>query len=50
MQTNDVGAGSATVTGPAAKGATGAWVIVELPSGASQLPDEFYTTEFVAAF
>jgi hypothetical protein len=50
VQTNDVGAGSATVTGPAAKGATGAWVIVELPSGASQLPDEFYTTEFVAAF
>jgi hypothetical protein len=49
VQTDDAGVGHATVQGPAAKGATGAWVAVELPSGLSQTPAEFYTTEFIAS-
>jgi hypothetical protein len=49
VQTDAVGAGSATVQGPAAKGATGAWVVVELPSDSSQTPTEFYTSEYIAS-
>jgi hypothetical protein len=49
LQTNAVGVGSTTVQGPVAKGATGAWVVVERPSGSSQTPAEFYSTEFIAA-
>jgi hypothetical protein len=49
LQTDANGAGSTTVQGPAAKGATGAWVVVELPSEYAQTPAEFYTSEFIAA-
>ncbi|BBZ26220.1 hypothetical protein MMAD_05150 [Mycolicibacterium madagascariense] len=49
LQTDAAGGGSTTVVGPVATGATGAWVIVDLPSGSSQTPTEFYTSEFIAA-
>jgi hypothetical protein len=49
LQINDVGLGSVTVQGPIASGKTGAWVIVELPAANSQTPEEFYTSEFIAA-
>jgi hypothetical protein len=49
VQTDGVGAGTATITGAVAPGATGAWVIVERPSDSSQTPAEFYTSEYVAA-
>lgn len=49
VQTDGLGAGTTTIAGPAAKGATGAWVIVELPSDSSQTPVEFYTSEFIAS-
>lgn len=49
LQTNDVGAGSVTVSGPIADGKTGAWVIVDMPAANSQTPAEFYTSEFIAA-
>lgn len=49
VQTDAIGGGTTTVAGPAASGATGAWVIVERPSGSSQTPAEFYTSEFIAS-
>ena len=49
IQTDGVGAGSTTLQGPLAAGATGAWVIVERPSPYSQQPAEFYTSTFIAA-
>jgi hypothetical protein len=48
LQTDGVGAGTATVQGAVAPGATGAWVIVERPSDHSQTPAEFYTSDYVA--
>ena len=49
LPTDGAGAGSVTIDGPVAPGATGAWVLVDLPSGSSQTPSEFYTSEFIAA-
>jgi hypothetical protein len=49
IQTDAVGGGTTTIGGPAADGATGAWVIVERPSDSSQTPAEFYTSEFIAS-
>jgi hypothetical protein len=49
LQTNAVGAGTATVQGAAASGTTGAWVIVDRPAYNSQTPAEFYTSEYIAA-
>jgi hypothetical protein len=46
--TDDAGGGAATVAGPIAPGATGAWVVISRPSEFSQDPAEFYTSEFVA--
>lgn len=48
LQTDAVGAGTTTVQGAVAPGATGAWVIVERASEYSQTPAEFYTSDFVA--
>ncbi|MBB2992725.1 hypothetical protein FHR72_004229 [Mycolicibacterium iranicum] len=45
--TDAAGAGSATVRAPKAPGATGAWVSLTRPGQFSQLPEEFYTTNFV---
>lgn len=46
LQTDDAGVGSTTFQGPVKSGATGAWVLVERPSGSSQTPAEFYSSEF----
>jgi hypothetical protein len=48
LQTDGVGAGTATVRGAVAPDATGAWVIIQRPSDASQTPAEFYTSDYVA--
>jgi hypothetical protein len=49
LQTDAAGVGSTTFQGPIQSGATGAWVIVERPSGSSQTPAEFYSSEFATA-
>lgn len=48
VQTDATGAGSVTVQGAVAPGATGAWVIVERPAEYSQTPAEFYTSDYIA--
>jgi hypothetical protein len=49
LQTDAAGVGSTTFQGPIQSGATGAWVIVERPSGSSQTPAEFYSSEFATS-
>jgi hypothetical protein len=41
------GAGGVTLRGPVASGATGAWMFVSRPGEFSQIPAEFYTSDFV---
>jgi hypothetical protein len=48
LMTDGAGAGSITLRGPVASGATGAWMFVSRPGEFSQTPDEFYTSDFVA--
>lgn len=50
LQTDGLGAGRTTLSGPIASGATGAWVIISRPGEYTQTPAEFYTSEFVARF
>jgi hypothetical protein len=50
LMTDPTGAGSITVRGPIASGATGAWMYVSRPGEFRQTPDEFYTTDFVVEF
>jgi hypothetical protein len=47
LMTDPTGAGSVTVRGPIAPGATGVWVYISRPGEFSQTPDEFYTSDFV---
>ena len=47
--TNSAGAGAASVRGPVVSGATGAWLFITIPSAHSQVPKEFYTSDFIAA-
>jgi hypothetical protein len=47
LVTDDIGAGSVTVRGPIAPGATGAWIFIHRPGEFSQTPDEFYTSDFI---
>lgn len=49
LMTDGAGAGAVTVRAPVISGATGAWVSITRPSPYSQIPAEFYTTDFVAA-
>ena len=49
LLTAGVGAGSVTVRGPVASGATSAWIFISRPGEFSQTPAEFYTTDFVAS-
>jgi len=49
LQTDGIGGGSTTFAGPVATGATGAWVILEVPAPYAQTPVEFYTTEYVTS-
>lgn len=46
--TDAVGAGALTLRGPIMSGATGAWVFITRPSPYSQVPEEFYATDFIA--
>lgn len=48
--TDGAGAGAVSVRGPVVSGATGMWVFITIPSAHSQVPKEFYTSDFVAAF
>ncbi len=50
LQTDAAGVGSTTFRGPVQSGATGAWVMVERPSGSSQTPAEFYSSDFAISF
>lgn len=47
--TDAAGAGALTVRGPRTAGATGAWVIITRPGVHSQIPEEFYTSDVIAA-
>ncbi|BBY16039.1 hypothetical protein [Mycolicibacterium litorale] len=47
LHTDGVGAGAITLSSPLMAGATGAWVSIERPQPNSQLPAEFYTTDFI---
>jgi hypothetical protein len=47
LATDDGGAGSLTLRGPIASGATGAWIFISRPGEFRQTPDEFYTSDFV---
>ncbi len=47
LLTDPAGAGSVTVRGPVASGATGAWMYITRPGEFSQTPAEFYTSDFV---
>ena len=47
LTTDAAGAGSVTLRGPVASGATGAWMFISRPGEFAQTPAEFYTTDFV---
>ncbi len=47
LLTDPAGAGSVSVRGPVASGATGAWMYITRPGEFSQTPAEFYTSDFV---
>jgi hypothetical protein len=47
LHTDGVGAGAVTLSSPIMSGATGSWLAIERPQPHSQLPVEFYTTDFI---
>ena len=47
--TDPTGAGSVTIRGPVASGATGVWMYVSRPGEFSQTPEEYYTSDFVVS-
>ncbi len=47
LLTDAAGAGSVSLRGPVASGATGAWMSISRPGEFSQTPAEFYTSDFV---
>ena len=49
LLTDPAGAGSLTLQGPVASGATGAWMFISRPGEFAQTPDEFYTSDFVVS-
>jgi len=49
LMTDPAGAGSVTLHGPVAPGATGAWMFISRPGEFAQTPDEFYTSDFVVS-
>jgi hypothetical protein len=48
LDLDEGGQGTTTVSLPIQGGATGVWVFVQRPNPHSQVPAEFYTSEFVA--
>ncbi|MGE2717089.1 hypothetical protein ACQI4L_23785 [Mycolicibacterium litorale] len=47
LHTDGLGAGAIALSSPVMPGATGAWLSIERPQPNSQLPAEFYTTDFI---
>jgi hypothetical protein len=47
LHTDGVGGGALTLSSPVMAGATGVWLAIERPQPNSQLPGEFYTTDFI---
>lgn len=47
LHTDGVGAGALTLTSPVMAGATGSWLSIERAQPNSQLPAEFYTSDFI---
>jgi hypothetical protein len=47
LHTDGIGAGAVTLSSPVMSGATGSWLSVERGQPNSQLPAEFYTTDFI---
>jgi hypothetical protein len=47
LHTDGAGVGAVTLSSPLMSGATGSWLAIERPQPHSQLPAEFYTTDFV---
>jgi hypothetical protein len=47
LMTDAAGAGSVSLRGPVASGATGAWMYITRPGEFSQTPAEYYTSDFV---
>jgi hypothetical protein len=50
LQTDELGAGRIELRDRILDDATGAWVLIQRPDEYSQIPAEFYTSDFVAAF
>jgi hypothetical protein len=50
LQTDALGAGRIVLGDRIVGDATGAWVMIQRPDEYSQIPAEFYTSDFVAAF
>ncbi|TFV54575.1 hypothetical protein E4P42_25620 [Mycobacterium sp. PS03-16] len=48
LRTDGIGGGAVSLSGPRMSGATGAWVTIERAQPFSQLPAEFYSTDYVA--
>lgn len=49
LSTDDFGTGSVTLQAPLARFTTGVWLAVDLPSVHSQMPQEFYSSNYIAS-
>jgi hypothetical protein len=49
LSTDDSGTGSATLQTRIGPGTTGMWLAIDLPSPHSQTPEEFYSSNYIAA-
>ncbi|MDY6871925.1 MAG: hypothetical protein SV966_15990 [Actinomycetota bacterium] len=47
LHTDGLGGGAVTLSSPIMSGATGSWLAIERPQPHSQLPAEFYTTDYI---
>jgi hypothetical protein len=48
LDTDGAGQATTTLQDRIQSGTTGAWVLIQRPSPYSQMPDEFYTSDFIA--
>ena len=48
LVTDAYGSGGVTLRAPIPAGATGMWLAVDLPSAHSQVPEEFYSSNYIA--
>lgn len=49
LSTNEFGDGSVTLAAPVSPGTTGVWLAVDLPAAHSQVPREFYSSNYIAS-